>query len=111
MIEDKGIIIKIDKEEGIGIKIEGLESCDTCAVKSNCAQKRGEILNIPYVEGFDVGDRVKIKITTISLINASIFIYLFPLIIFISAILVSYFILFTKSEEILRALYSFVLSC
>lgn len=110
MIEDNGIIVSIDKDKGIGIKVEGVEHCEVCSLKSACGQKRGEILFIPYNEGFSVGDKVKIKIYSISLFNASLFLYLIPLSIFISGILISYFYIFKNLTEIFKGLFSFIIS-
>ncbi len=110
MIEDMGTIVKIDDKKVLNVKVDGFDSCETCVISSNCAQKRGEVLAVPYKEGFNVGDRVKIKIYHVSLLNASIMIYLIPLIIFVSTILISYFFLFFKFDELLKATFSFGLS-
>lgn len=110
MIEDKGYIVSIDKLAGIGVKVEGVENCEVCALKSNCGQSRGEVLYLPYKEGFDIGDYVRIRVHSISLFNASLFIYIFPLIIFIGGILISYFYIFKSMDEILRATLSFFVS-
>lgn len=110
MIEDNGIIVSIDKEKGVGIKVEGVEHCEVCSLKSACGQKRGEILFVPYKEGFSIGDKVKVKIYSVSLFNASLFLYLIPLFIFIIGILISYFYIFKNFSEILKGLFSFLFS-
>jgi positive regulator of sigma E activity len=107
MIEDKGTIVSIDLAKGIGVKVDGVENCEVCAIKSNCGQKRGEILFLPFKEGFSVGDRVKIKIIYVSLLSASILIYLIPLFIFLAGILFSYYFLFKGLSEFLKATFSF----
>ncbi|HPC38716.1 MAG TPA: SoxR reducing system RseC family protein [Exilispira sp.] len=109
MIEDKGSIVSIDITKGIAVKVEGVEECEICAIKANCGQKRGDILYLPFKEGFTIGDRVKIKIISVSLLNASVFIYLIPLVLFIIGILFSYLILFSKYQELERASFSFLI--
>lgn len=110
MIEDKGEIISIDKQKGIGVKVEGVENCEVCTLKASCGQKRGEILYLPYKEGFSIGDKVKIKIHSVSLLNASFVLYLIPLILFLVAILIFYFFIFKSLAEFNRALFSFFIS-
>lgn len=110
MIEDNGTIVSIDKIRGLGVKVDGVENCEICSIKANCGQKRGEILYLPFNDGFSVGDRVKIKIISVSLLTASFFIYIVPLILFLSSILISYYILFSKSNELNRAIFSFLIA-
>jgi len=107
MIEDKGTIVSIDLNKGIGVKVDGVENCEVCAIKSNCGQKRGEILFLPFKDGFSIGDRVKIKIIYASLLSASVLIYLIPLLIFLIGIIFSYYFFFKDFSELLKATFSF----
>ena len=110
MIQDTGIIVSIDKEKGLGVMVDGVDKCESCSIKTNCAQKRGEVLYIPYKDGYAIGQKVKIEIGSISLYTTSIVLYGIPLVVFLCGIFAGYYIFFKNMEEFIKSILSFALS-
>lgn len=111
MIEEMGQIVNIKKDDFMEVKIIEPDSskCNKCVNKHFCSLQ-GKVLKIPYFEGFQKKDIVKIKIENVSILKATSLVYGIPLIMLIIGIFTGYYIFFKGYSENLKSLYSFILS-
>jgi len=88
------------------IKLIENDNCDECSAKLFCNPKKdsSKTLTIPSNSKYDIGDRVTVSIMGKNLLGAAFNLYLYPLLLLISAIFLGSKI-FTNNSEI----YSFVL--
>lgn len=111
MIEEMGQIVNIKKNKFIEVMIldPDSSSCESCVNKHFCSIQ-GKILKIPFFEGFNKQDVVKVKMENMSILKATALVYGIPLIMLILGIFTGYYIFFNKYSESLKSLYSFILS-
>jgi len=106
---EEGIVL--ESENGFAdIKLLANDNCDECSAKIICKPKddSGRILKIENTVGVQKGDKVTIAISGKSLFGAAVNLYLYPLIIFIAAVLLglNLFVSYNIVE-----LYAFLLGC
>ena len=96
---EQGIVLK--SENGFTeIELLANENCEECSAKLFCKPKEdsSRILKVNNSLGIAKGDKVSISISGKSLLNASIKIYLYPLLLLISSIFLG-MIFFTNSKQ------------
>ncbi len=87
-MKEEGIIVKIEEKRAV-IKTVPTEECRTC---SRCGLARSRRINITAadIQEFKEGDHVTIDVSSLEMMKVYLILYVFPLTVFVSGILILY---------------------
>ena len=113
MIEEVGVVVRIDKNNGpqyIWVETEIKTTCSSCQAQSNCGTSavakafasKKQHLQLAYDLPVEIGQKVKIGIPEDKLLSASVLVYLLPILgLIIGSVLASVLLpLFTLTSEL-----------
>ncbi|MCX8057923.1 MAG: SoxR reducing system RseC family protein [Spirochaetes bacterium] len=113
MIKEKAIIVNSDnKNLYVKIIVENNESCSSCKAKSFCNANDKEFV-IPLDDSnknFNKNEEVYIILENISILKLSLIVYGIPFVFSLLGIFLGYFLIFSKFEENIKVLLSFIMS-
>jgi len=87
-VEHKGIISAV-KNDSLQVSLLTVSGCSTCAVKSSCgvAGAEAKMVDVPFQEGYQVGQEVHVRFKQAQGFKALFFGYLLPfLLVFVTLI-------------------------
>ncbi len=103
---EEGIVIS--SSNGIAeVVITKIDNCEHCSAKIICLPKDNNSRTLKVIDNFHTrpGDVVKILVQGSTILKFSTYIYAVPLLIFIAGIMLSYYILDFKKNEICSFLF------
>lgn len=99
MLTETGVVSKIEAD-GVWVRSQRQSACGACQARSGCGQRllytvTGNSIDVfakfPQGESFtalSVGDQVEIEVSENAIVNGSLLLYVLPLAVFISALIV-----------------------
>jgi positive regulator of sigma E activity len=107
-ILEEGTVVRVNNGF-VEIELEENDKCDDCSAKLFCnpSDQKSKKLIIENNSDLHTGDHVSVSIMGKNLLNASMYLYLYPLIILVSTIFIGTELFKTFDQ---KELYSFLLS-
>lgn len=108
---ESGTIIKIENDF-TDVMIHSKNECEECSAKIFCTPSSGNlnVLRIQKLTGKNVGDEIKIEISAKSIVGQAIIMYLFPLIILLIVVALTYNLFSTSNNKELLAFMGVIIS-
>ncbi|KXI28689.1 SoxR reducing system RseC family protein [Paraglaciecola hydrolytica] len=123
MVEEIGIVVRIDIEQGIQylwIETEVKTTCSSCQAQKNCGTSvvakaftnKKQQLKLAYAQTVELGQKIKIGIPEERLLSASLLVYLLPIFALMSGSVLASLVLpmFALDSELWQVLAGFTLA-